>query len=141
MIKDIAYEHGIIVIALPSKTTHKTQPLDVGVFATIQRKWSRHVGELACKGVMINRYNFIPEYMSIRDCVTPSIVQKSFKKTGIYPLNPKIFTDQDFAPSKATSSNPRVRLQPYYLYNHLIHFKPYVYPFMYRPWHPESFTQ
>lgn len=30
-----AFEHNIILLAFPSKTTHKTQPLDVGVFGTV----------------------------------------------------------------------------------------------------------
>ncbi|KIJ13520.1 hypothetical protein PAXINDRAFT_38740, partial [Paxillus involutus ATCC 200175] len=37
--KAITYKHGIIMDAFPSKTTHKLQPLDVGVFSSVQRAW------------------------------------------------------------------------------------------------------
>lgn len=94
----------MILILLPSKTTHKLQPLDVGVFASVQYKWSRHCDERLAQGVRINRFNFIPEYLAIHRTLTPSLVQKAFAKTGIYPLNPTIFNDHDFAPSQASSS-------------------------------------
>ncbi|KAL4079462.1 hypothetical protein J3A83DRAFT_4457437 [Scleroderma citrinum] len=33
-----AYKYGIIILAFPSKMTHKPQPLDVGVFSSLQQK-------------------------------------------------------------------------------------------------------
>lgn len=37
-LKCAAFNHDIIIIALPSKTTHKLQPLDVGVFSSVQHQ-------------------------------------------------------------------------------------------------------
>ena len=103
-LKAVAYEYGIIVLAFPSKTTHKLQPLDVGVFSSLQRKWTAHCGQRVIDGIKINRYNFVPEYMEVRKkAITPELIKKSFSRTGIYPFNPDIFTDKDFAPSRATS--------------------------------------
>jgi len=102
-LKAVAYEYGIIVIAFPSKMTHKLQPLDVGVFSSLQRKWTAHCGQCTIEGVKIDRYNFIPEYMKVRSVITPALIKKSFARTGIYPFNPNVFDDQDFAPSKASS--------------------------------------
>lgn len=110
MIKTVAYEYDIIVLAFPSKTTHKLQPLDVGVFSSVQRRWTAHCGQRIIEGVKIDRYNFIPEYMEVRGVITPELIKKSFARTGIYPFNPNIFTDIDFAPSNATSRN--VHLPP-----------------------------
>ncbi|KIK45040.1 hypothetical protein CY34DRAFT_802009 [Suillus luteus UH-Slu-Lm8-n1] len=107
-IKVIAYDHGVIIIAFPSKTTHKLQPLDVGVFSSVQRKWISHCDKRLAEGIKMNRYNFIPEYMSIRHVITPALVQKAFQRTGIHPLNPDVFTDKDFAPSQATSTTTHV---------------------------------
>ena len=108
MFKAIAYKHGIIVHAFPSKTTHKTQPLDVGVFACLQRAWTNHCDKRLSEGVEINRYNFIHEYITIHDVITPELVQKAFKKTGLYPLDPSVFGDKDFAPSLASSNMAHV---------------------------------
>jgi len=105
-IKRAAFDHNVILIILPSKTTHKLQPLDVGVFASVQHRWSRHCDDRLAQGVRIDRYNLIPEYLAVHRTITPSLVQKAFVKTGIYPLNPNIFNDHDFAPSQASSSIP-----------------------------------
>ena len=103
-LKRAAFDHNIIIIALPSKTTHKLQPLDVGVFSSVQCQWSKHCDERLAQGVRIDRFNFIPEYLATRHALTRSLVQKAFSKTGIYPLNPTIFHERDFAPSQASSS-------------------------------------
>ena len=35
----LAETHNIIILCLPPHTTHKLQPLDVGVFGPLQRAW------------------------------------------------------------------------------------------------------
>jgi hypothetical protein len=103
-LKRAAFDHNNNIIALPSKTTHKLQPLDVGVFSSVQRQWSKHCDERLAQGVHITRFNFIPEYLATCPAITRSLIQKAFAKTGIYPLNPTIFHERDFAPSQASSS-------------------------------------
>jgi len=83
---------------------HKIQPLDVGVFSSVQRAWTKHCDKQLANGVEIDCYNFIHKYMAIHHVITPELIQKVFKKTGIYPLNPSIFTDKDFAPSLVYST-------------------------------------
>jgi hypothetical protein len=51
----------------------------------------------------MDRYNIVHEYVKIRGVITPDLIRKSFEKTGIYPFNPTIFTDADYAPSMASS--------------------------------------
>src|SRR5436190_23597316 len=98
-LKQHAYDAGVILFAFPSKTTHKLQPLDVGVFGCVQTAWSTHCDRKLSEGVKIDCYNVIHEYSAIRHVITSDLIQKAFKSTGIFPLNPIIFTDQDFAPS------------------------------------------
>ena len=105
-IKHTAFDHNVIIIVLPSKTTHKLQPLNISVFSSVQRKWSRHCDKRLAEGVHINHFNFIPEYLAIHRTIDPSLVQKAFAKCGIYPLNPAVFNKHDFAPSQASSSIP-----------------------------------
>ncbi|EGN98067.1 hypothetical protein SERLA73DRAFT_123464 [Serpula lacrymans var. lacrymans S7.3] len=105
VLQALAYEHSIIIYRLPSKTTHKLQPLDVVVFAPVGRSWSSHTSRLAIEGIKINCYNIVPEYLSIRHIITPELIRTAFKETGIYPFNPNVFTEGDFAPSQVTSTS------------------------------------
>ena len=51
------------------------------------------------------RQDFINQYMAARAQVfTLEIILKAWKNSGIRPLNPHIFKDQDFEPSMATST-------------------------------------
>jgi hypothetical protein len=51
------------------------------------------------------REAFIKEYMAIRAATfKPQTVLSAFRKCGIRPLDPKVFSDEDFAPSIATST-------------------------------------
>ena len=105
-IKRAAFDHNVIIIVLPLKMTHKLQPLDIGVFSSVQCKWSRHCDKCLAEGVCINRFNFIPEYLAIYHTIDPLLVQKAFAKCGIYSLNLAVFNKHDFAPSQASSSIP-----------------------------------
>ena len=111
--KRAAYENDVVVYCFPSKTTHKLQPLDVLVFLAVQRAWSSRCERRLVEGVTIDRYNIIHEYLEIRGVITPNLIKKSFEKTGIYPFNPDIFTDEDCAPSIASSTI--AHLPPSYL--------------------------
>ena len=102
-------ECDLIVFCFPSKTTHKLQPLDVVVFSPIGRGWRDHCDTQLHRGITINQYNVIPEYLQVHQkCLTKELIEKAFEKTGIYPVNPNIFTKEDFAPSKASSSKAHV---------------------------------
>lgn len=95
----------IIILCFPSKCTHKIQPLDVVVFAQSQRRWREHCDERAIRNIFMNRYNVIQNYVEVREKhLLPELIQKSFRKTGLYPVNRNVFTDHDFAPSKVTST-------------------------------------
>jgi len=105
----LAYKHNIFILAFPSKCTHKLQPLDVTVFSQVQQKWSAHCDRRIYENVAINCYNVIPEYMQVRVAsMTPELISSAFSCTGIYPFNPQVFTDADFAPAKAFSVTSHV---------------------------------
>ena len=107
--RNSAFEHGVIVIAFPSKCTHKLQPLDVVIYAQTQRHWTKHCDRRLYEGVQMDRYNIIQEYMLVRPkSMTPELLCSAFKATGIHPFNPNVFTDDDFAPAKASSCTTHV---------------------------------
>lgn len=90
---------------LPSKTTHKLQPLDVGVFGPLQTAWARHTQQRASKHHTITRDTVIHEYMTIRaKYMTERTIISAFRRSGMWPINPGIFDAQDFAPSLHSST-------------------------------------
>lgn len=57
----------------------------------------------------IPRQDFINQYMAAwAQAFTEDTIIKAWKNSGICPLNPHIFTDKDFAPSMATSTEAHV---------------------------------
>ena len=107
-----AEDNGVHIYTFPSHTTHKLQPLDIGVFGPLQRAWqSRCVEVLQERNTEITQREFVLEYLAIRNKVfTPDLIQKAFKNTGIHPFNPDIFTAEDFAPSQVSSHKVHVPL-------------------------------
>ncbi|KAH9015544.1 hypothetical protein EDB85DRAFT_1898662 [Lactarius pseudohatsudake] len=94
----------VVVLCFPSKTTHKCQPLDVLIFAAVERRWQDVCMEFLKTGAPINRFTVIPAYLrGTRDALTKELIARAFEKTGLYPVNRAVFTQDDFAPSKASS--------------------------------------
>ncbi|KAI0692005.1 hypothetical protein BC835DRAFT_1416855 [Cytidiella melzeri] len=56
-------------------------------------------------GQKVCRDEFVKIYMKVwRESVTPAIVRTTWRKTGLHPFNPNIFTAADFAPSRPYST-------------------------------------
>src|SRR6266481_7087388 len=95
----------VILYCLPPKTTHKLQPLDVGVFGPLQNAWAKHVQECAAQNRSVTRETIIEEYLKIHGkYMSAKVIQSAFCHCGIWPFNPQIFMVADFAPSKMTST-------------------------------------
>ena len=104
--RDLGLLNNVHLYCLPPHTTHKLQPLDVGVFGPLEHEWLDYcieaVGE---EGVLIDRHEFVRAYLTVRArSITSTVIKAAWKKTGIAPFNPTIFTDADFAPSHSTST-------------------------------------
>src|SRR5216683_351643 len=109
MFREATFQHQIIVVAFPSKCTHKLQPLDVIVFAQVQRLWSNHCDKCIVQHIKMDRYNIIQEYMEIRPwSMTPELLHSAFSTTGTFPFNDALFTNDDFAPAKSFSHTMHV---------------------------------
>jgi len=90
-----------IILCLPPHTTHKLQPLDIGVFRPFQCAWLDCCDDIAeLTRSEMPKENFIKEYMQVRWATfcLPTIVS-AFKKSGLWPIDKTIFSDDDFAPS------------------------------------------
>lgn len=95
----------IVLLCYPSKTTHKCQPLNVLVFSAVEQQWQKICSKYLKNGMPMNRLTVIPAYIqSTWDVMTKELIKKAFEKTGLHPVNQQIFTEEDFAPSKASST-------------------------------------
>jgi hypothetical protein len=73
------------------------------VFSAVKHRWQAACIDYAAKGIPINRFNVIPAYVhATQSVMTPNLIAKAFKKTGLYPVNCSVFTLEDFSPSKAS---------------------------------------
>ena len=104
-IVELAHTNNIHILCLPPHTTHKLQPLDVGVFGPMQRAWSKRCEQYSViTGDGMRRQDVVKEYMAARsDAFKESTILQAWRKAGIKPLNPNIFTSRDYAPSTLTS--------------------------------------
>lgn len=100
--RDIAFKNNIFLICLPSKTTHKLQPLDRLVFAAIQAAWAKLCEECAIARNVITLQTVIKAYMEARqEGMKETTISKSWEVMGHWPFKPDIFTEEDYAPSLA----------------------------------------
>ena len=98
----------IHLFCIPPHTSHRLQPLDVGVFGPLQHAWQNHcLGVLEETGKSITRENVVKEYMIARTkSVTTQVIVSAWRRSGICLLNAEVFTEEDFAPSYSSSTSP-----------------------------------
>lgn len=98
-------ENGIVLLSFPPHTTHRLQPLDVGIYGPFKMKLAIAFNDwmLSHPGRVIT-IKHISKLANIAylNSFTPNNIIGSFKNTGIWPLNRLIFTEQDFTPSSVT---------------------------------------
>lgn len=105
---NLCKDNGVTLFTLPPHTTHKTQPLDVGVFGPFSTAYDKAVQSwtLANPGIPPSIYQiagFVNTAWS--KSATPANIISAFKATGIHPLNKNIFSEKDFMPSIVTHIN------------------------------------
>jgi hypothetical protein len=87
-----AESRNIICILLFPNSTHIAQPLDVAVFRPFKSSWQKHVQTFKAnenqKKTKLDEKDFIKLLTStIKDSMKPELIQKSFRVTGLHPLN------------------------------------------------------
>ena len=116
---NFAAKHRIVIICLPSHTTHVLQPCDVGVFGPLSKLWKAQVNKASRANIPINKTNLLFYYSQARkDAFKLSTIQSAFLKTGIHPFNPDIIDQAVFEPAKNTttkSSQPLAARLPAFL--------------------------
>ena len=82
------------------------QPLDVGVFGPFQRAWADRCDDIIeDTGEEMPREQFVKHYMEVRQkTFKESTIINAFRKSGCWPINPDVFTEEDYTPSITTST-------------------------------------
>lgn len=102
---DLAKKSGVVVLTFHPHTTHKLQPLDVGLMGPLKvyyysalESWMLHNPGKPVTIYEIARFigSAYPRAM------TPLHISAAFTKCGIFPFNKDVFTDLDFMPSSVT---------------------------------------
>jgi hypothetical protein len=108
--RELADQSNIVLFKIPPHTTHRLQPLDVGIFGPLQRAWQKQCLQVLDEtGLGVTRPHLVREYMKARTVsLKENVILSAWKKTGIRPFNPQIFTDEDFGPSFVSSTNRRL---------------------------------
>ncbi|XP_055922503.1 uncharacterized protein LOC129953377 [Eupeodes corollae] len=102
---ELAKTNGVTMLTLPPHSSHKTQPLDVGLFkpfkciynACMDSWMMRHPGQpvtIYDVGALVGE--------AYQKSMTPTSITNAFKKTGIYPFDRNVFGEVDFLPSSVT---------------------------------------
>ncbi|KAJ3576997.1 hypothetical protein NP233_g9 [Leucocoprinus birnbaumii] len=90
-------KHRIALICLPSHTTHRLQPCNVGVFGPLASCWKAVVNEHSRNGFQIEKSNFLSLYSEAHiRAFTDETIRSAFRKTGIWPFDPSIIEDAAF---------------------------------------------
>jgi hypothetical protein len=88
---EFCLENNIILCRLPSHTSHKLQPCDVGLFAPLKTAYRDEVERLNRGGInTIGKEHFTSLYKPARDrALTKRNIQAGWAATGLFPFNPE----------------------------------------------------
>ena len=85
-----AAEEQVLVFCLPPHSSHKTQPLDKGIFSPLKRAWREacHNYTLSHPDKVVTRFQFSSLFgQAWAQAMTPQNITSGFKVTGVYPVD------------------------------------------------------
>lgn len=113
---EFAREKSVIILTFPPHCSHKLQPLDVAVYGPFKTRYRIAMNEwmLSNPGKTVTIYQ-VGQF--VRDAYLAAFslqnVTQGFVRTGIYPLNSNIFSDDEFLCSYVTDRPyPSSEIQP-----------------------------
>lgn len=104
-IVDVADQHEIVCMCLPSNTTHELQPLDKAVFKAFEHFWDCEVLKYwrshPERAITKARFGLVctPAY---NQALTVTNIASGFRATGIYPFDPNVIPEEAYGPSTIT---------------------------------------
>lgn len=96
-------ERGIIILTIPPHTSHRVQPLDVTFYGPLKSAYNsecdkfmrNNPGEKITPNIVADLFN-----KAFGRVATIEKATKGFEVTGIFPVNPDVFSAEDFAPAE-----------------------------------------
>jgi hypothetical protein len=109
-----AQEYQILILYYPAHGTHVYQGLDVMVFGPLKNNWTKERDQWEQEtGQKIDKTNFLTVHSQAHLwTLTPEMTCATFWKTGVWPFNPNVITDAMMAPSKETSCEGFLPVEP-----------------------------
>jgi molybdenum-dependent DNA-binding transcriptional regulator ModE len=114
-IYEFCRQKGIIMLSIPPHTSHRTQPLDVSFYGPLKTAYKSQC-DLFMKThhfQKISHYDLASIFNKAYSSV--AVINKAingFQATGIYPINPGVFTDEDFLPADTFLQTPQLTNEP-----------------------------
>ena len=108
---DYADRNRILLAVLPPHSTHRLQPLDIGIFSPLSKAYSNEVDKLIRSGwgyLNVTKRDFWKLfYKAWCTALTAANIKAGFEATGIYPLQPQrqlqIFDNRPITPPISTN--------------------------------------
>jgi hypothetical protein len=95
---DYCHQRRILLAVFPLHSTYRLQPLDVVLFKPLATAYSSELGRQTYRSqglLSINKADFIPLFRSAYALAfTPANIITSFEATGIWPMDPSLFTEK-----------------------------------------------
>lgn len=87
---EYCFQNNILLCRLPSHTSHKLQPCDIGVFGPLKAAYRDQVERLYRGGAnTVGKEHFTYLYSSARDkALTSRNIKAGWSKAGLFPFNP-----------------------------------------------------
>ncbi|CAB3236996.1 unnamed protein product [Arctia plantaginis] len=106
---ELAKENHVIMLTIPPHSSHRLQPLDVAFYSPLKRAYNKECN-LYIKSrnlIKITPYEIAGLFNKAYTRVASiDIGVSSFKATGIFPMNPGVFSDDDFINEEVRSAVP-----------------------------------
>jgi hypothetical protein len=93
---DYCFQNNIIILWMPSHTSHLLQPLDIGCFSPLKTAYSKQIEHLVKNHIYhITKVEFLPAFKEAFDkAFTLSNIQGAFRGSGIFLFNPEAVLSQ-----------------------------------------------
>ena len=115
---DYCLRHRILIAVYPPHSTHRLQPLDVGLFAPLATYYSQALDQYLreCQAISsVSKRDFFRLFwQAYPQAFSVSNIQSGWSKTGLHPFNPAIVLDvfgpplELRPPSQDSSSSSRI---------------------------------